>query len=71
MNNTALKCYIINPVNREVTSYVLFDTEHLLKYVPNIWLNLRNNQKTVDFPYMTDTNNIFAAPFSHLEVMYY
>ena len=65
-----LKPYIINPVNKEDTIYILFDTVHLLKCVRNNWINLRNNQKTFDFPDMTDKNTILAASFSHFEVMY-
>ena len=37
-----LKPYIINPVNKEDTIYILFDTVHLLKCVRNNWINLRN-----------------------------
>ena len=65
-----LKPYIINPVNKEDKIYILFDTVHLLKCVRNNWINLRNNQKTFDFPDMTDKNTILAASFSHFEVMY-
>ena len=65
-----LKPYIINPVNKEDKIYIIFDTVHLLKCVRNNWINLRNNQKTFDFPDMTDKNTILAASFSHFEVMY-
>ena len=36
--------------------------------VRNNWINLRNNQKTFDFPDMTDKNTILAASFSHFHM---
>ena len=38
-----LKPYIINPVNREDTIYIIFDSVHLFKCVQNNLINLKNN----------------------------
>ena len=44
----SLATYIINPVNKEDTLYILFTTVHLLQCVRKNWINIRNNQKTFD-----------------------
>ena len=50
--------------------YILFDTVRFCKCVCNDWIHIRNNQKTFDFPDITDKNTILVASFSHFKVMY-
>ena len=64
-----LKPFIINPLNNEKI-FILFDTMHLLKCICNNWLNLKDDQKTFDIPDITNKDIIWAASFSHFEVLY-
>ena len=45
-----LRLFIPNPVNPDYRIYILFDTVHLIKFIRNNWINLKNNQKTFYFP---------------------
>ena len=64
-----LKPFIINPLNNEKI-FLLFDTVHLLKCICNNWLNLKGDQKTFDFPDIANKDIIWAASFSHFEVLH-
>ena len=63
-----LKPFIINPLNNEKV-FLLFDTVHLLKCIRNNWLNLKGDQKTFDIPDIANKDIIWAASFSHFEVL--
>ena len=64
-----LKPFIINSLNNEKIS-LLLDTVHLLKCIRNNWLNLKGDQKTFDIPDIAIKDIIWAASFSHFEVLY-
>ena len=53
------KPYIVNPVNRDDTIYVLFDTVHLLKCVRNNRIHLRNNNNL--FVYIVIVDSLYNA----------
>ena len=49
---------------------MLFDTVHLLKYIRNNWLNLKDDDRAFVFPDNENRSVIRRASFSDLIVLY-